>query len=145
MMREDGIAAVGHLDTLATTLLFGERAFQDGVVSRRTKLLLERFSEAASLVGITVSNEPISWLEKLIWLKQVLMLSPITFKVHFCIPGIAFDSSWMRAEDEEGHPLLDVHCRTKRVKVCIFPALAKQPANYLSKDTDIQAVLVSCK
>jgi len=73
------------------------------------------------------------------------MLSPKEYRIFYVPPGTVFDSSWMKAEDAECYAVSDAHSMLKKVKVCLFPALAEQPSSALSPEAGIQDALVRNK
>jgi hypothetical protein len=82
---------------------------------------------------------------RLVHLKQTLMMSPHEYRIHFVPPGTTFDAVWMTPVDNDGHSIPSAECRNKRVKICLFPALAEHVADALGADAEVAEALVMNK
>lgn len=76
-------------------------------------------------------------------LKQTLMISPMDYRIHYCMPGTPFDPTWMQAEDDELFPVGDA--KGKVVRTCLFPALFEQDPEPFGTDPSVADILVSNK
>jgi hypothetical protein len=78
-------------------------------------------------------------------LKRTLMLSVYEYEVHFASPQVDFDPVWMDAENEKGDILDPLTCSTKKVSICVFPALVQVSIEKLPADADISTALLQAK
>ncbi|KAF2678257.1 hypothetical protein K458DRAFT_139693 [Lentithecium fluviatile CBS 122367] len=145
--QNENIAAVKHYDLVTTQLLFANAEFRKKVIQSRVENLSCRFSKVLTkayprAAGIAAINEPLVWFDRVVRLKKTLMMSPRDYRIHFVVPGTPYDARWMKPEDID---TTDAECRDRRVKICLFPALAEHTADALGPDADIEDALVMNK
>lgn len=95
--------------------------------------------------GFDCLNDTEGWLHGALKLRQTLEISPLEYKVHFCMPSTGFDPTWMQAEDAEGFPVSDEAARNKKVVTCLFPALVEHEAKTFTANAKVVDLLVSNK
>lgn len=124
---KDGLERVRHQDKLATQFLFSDADFQATELTQRTSDFSLRFQLAQKLCCKPSDIPPPKPLHAFttaaITLKQSLLLSPHSYRLHFAPAGTLFDARWMRAHDPEHFPLADDKAAGRKIALCLFPAL----------------------
>lgn len=143
-----GLAEVQRIDKLGFSLLFADPDFHktyQGVTAK----LIERFDTFKlaypSAPGIKGLDEPTTWAEEALQLKQRLMISPKDYRIHFCLPGTQFDPTWMTAEDAKGFDIKGAEVTGKPILSCLFPALVEQNPKAFAKGAEIADALIKNK
>lgn len=138
----DGIAAVKHLDSIVTKLLVDNKDFQRAMVPNIVRSLYQRIADANLPRSVSESFKTLpTCFEQVTRLKHKLIASPMDYRIYFCRPGTEFNREWMEAEDEEGHHLPVAQSRFRKVRLCLFPAIAEQQMMSLSADADLAEAL----
>jgi hypothetical protein len=139
---------VQHHDKVSSKLLFEDEKFKAGQAKERAMKQLANVVCALkhawpAAPGFSRLNDPHGWVEAAVKLKQTLMISPMDYRVHFCMPGTPFDPTWMHAEDAE---LFEVKApKGKTVVTCLFPALFEQEPQPFGTNLSVNEILVSNK
>jgi hypothetical protein len=141
---------VQHFDKLSMKLLFEDEHFRGSQLKPRAERLLDLLELSLKKAWphapeFRELNDPEEWAEAAVKLKQTLMISPGEYRIHYCMPGSLFDPAWMQAEDVEGFPLTDTQARTKKVIICLFPALAEHKPSAFGENPALSDVLVMNK
>jgi hypothetical protein len=139
---------VQHFDKFSSKLLFEHEKFIEGPVKQRAVKQLANIAFALkhawpAAPGFARLNDPLGWVGAAVKLKQTLMISPMDYRVHYCMPGIPFDPAWMHAEDAELFEVKDP--KGKMVLTCLFPALFEQEPQPFGTNPSVKEVLVSNK
>lgn len=135
------MAAVRDTDARATKLLIRDELFQREKVQKAVLFLADELAfllrhAFASHVGVCSRDDFLQCCERAIKFKLKLMVSTMDYRIFFCSPGTLFDSAWMEAEDSEGCPLDGKACKSKRVRLCLFPAITQHQSNIANLSTD---------
>lgn len=146
----DGLAEVQRFDKLGFSQLFADPNFHTSDLLGITTKLIKRFVSAVksaypSAPGIEGLDEPATWVEGALKLKQRLMISPKEYRIHFCLPATPFDPTWMMAEDPQGFTVKDAEAKGKKIFICLSPALAEQQPNAFEQSAEIADALIKNK
>jgi hypothetical protein len=130
--------------------LFEDKKFQSSEFKTRVEQLLccldFTFQKACpNAPGLYGMNNPQSWAENAVKLKETLMIARNDYRIHHCIPGSPFDSIWMKAEDVGGFELSDRDVQGKVVTTCLFPALFEQEPSPFAENLALTHILVANK
>lgn len=85
----------------------------------------------------------ISGVREAIQLKKKLMISPDEYRIHISKAGVPFDPAWMTGVATDGRPVNAENIGSRKVALCLFPALWKRVPTPLSESASIEDALVS--
>ena len=142
-----GLEQVQHADKLVPQKMFVDADEERTTVQPRQQELLRNLTSAAKLLLPPPHMSPDGRvLEKLaadaIKLKHALMLSPKDYRIHYCLPNIMFDPTWMQAHNEESLEIEDRKAAGKNIALCLFPAPLAQDAMLFTDDASTKEALV---
>jgi hypothetical protein len=83
------------------------------------------------------------WVEEAVKLKKDLMVSPDDYRIHFSNAGVPFDPAWMTGVATNGRPVDSRNVGSRKVALCLFPALWKHTPAPLEENASIEDALVS--
>jgi hypothetical protein len=131
--------AVRNLDLRATKMLIHDERFQQDVhwatFAVRDKLaivLKDRFTFSQA----PYRGDFYRLAECAVRFKLELISCPMEYRLIFCPLAIEYDQVWMSAEDLEGTALTDAACPSRKVRLCLFPAIIRLPSETSSLDPD---------
>ncbi len=134
---------------MGLSLLFADKKYQESEFQTLTEQLVQGYSIAKSAFpsapGIDCLSDPEAWVQGALKLKLKLMIARRDYRIHNCLPGTSFDSTWMRAEDIDGRAISDSKANSKKVIICLFPALVEQDPRALEKGIDVSECLMKNK
>lgn len=95
--------------------------------------------------GLVDLNTHESWVREAVQLKKDLLISPEDYKIHFSKAGIPFDPTWMKGVAKDGRPVdaRDIDIGSRKVALCLFPAILKREPVPLDEDASIAEALTS--
>ncbi|KAI8935380.1 hypothetical protein NX059_007963 [Plenodomus lindquistii] len=145
----DGLSEVQRLDKIAFSSFFAKESFQKTtlltVIEKLIKRLIVVKQACPDAPGIEYVRRKTEWAEGIFVLKQLLMISPYDYRVHFCRPGTPFDPSWMIAEDFEGEIVRPEKLGSMMVRMCLSPALVQQDPREFKEGQPMEDALIMNK
>jgi hypothetical protein len=135
---------------ISTKLFFEDSILQEAAIKPRATQLLENLSKAVKTVcpsapGFQLVDDLQDWAETMLNLRRTLMLSDKDYRIHFPCPSPDrnFDPNWMEAITADGCPFKKPNAGALRVRLCLFPAIAKYDAQPLKEDASVEDALTS--
>ncbi|CBY00363.1 predicted protein [Plenodomus lingam JN3] len=145
----DGLPEVQRLDKVAFSAFFATEHYKTTTFPIVVKSFLKHFDIITKVcpgaLGLNNTGNPSHWAAEVLKLKQRLMISPHDYRVYFCHPGIPFDREWMKAENLEGETLKPEEVGTRKVRLCLFPALVEQDAEEFDEGQRMEDALFKNK
>lgn len=131
-------------------LRFEQETFKDTKARTRATGLLESLEYAIERTwpaaqGFKDCDVSEDWAMDAVKLKQTLIIAPSDYRIHYCAPGTPLDGSWMVGEDARGLRVQDEVAQSKRVAICLFPALAEQEPVPVPKHIVVREIMVDHK
>ncbi|KAF2704592.1 hypothetical protein K504DRAFT_494844 [Pleomassaria siparia CBS 279.74] len=130
MSATDGLEYMRNFDTCATKLLIRDTAFKNDQVPRVAKSLASRLAHTLSFVlcskpKLEDTFDFYELCKEMLLLKLELITSTKEYRIFFALPGEEYNAEWMVAEDENGHAIEPEACKSRKVKLCWFPAISQ--------------------
>jgi hypothetical protein len=144
-----GLEAVWKTDLRATKMLIEDKISQDDIIQKEATVISDCVSQLLNKLLYSqaeLSNGdnfyPICKL--FIYLKLKLMISSEDYRIFYYQPGDQYDSTWMEAEDEDGRSLEADMCNSKKISLCLFPAVAQHQSDLSELDPDDITAVFAC-
>jgi hypothetical protein len=146
---DSGAKEVQKLDKLSLKLMFADEDFEKSTVRIQAERLAVKakrtLAQACSSAPGFHERDPLDWAKAALKLKQILMISPKDYRVHFPFPGTDFDPTWMKAEEFDGFALDDQKASEKKVACCLFPALFEKDPQPFKQNVTVEEILTNNK
>jgi hypothetical protein len=144
-----GLEAVRNTDLRATKMLLKDDAFQKEIIPKEATFISSRIAQLLksflhSRAELSIEDNFYQVCEKAIHLKLKLMISSADYQIFYCQPGDQYVSAWMAAEDDDGQPLVADTCKDKKIRLCLFPAIAQHQSTLSELDPDDITTAFAC-
>lgn len=136
-----------HLDMMATKVSFDQTEHKADEQKRVSEVLTTVSDLLEDVLpdpeGFRDPEAHNGWATDAVQLKKDLMISPDEYRLHVSKAGVDFDPAWMTGMAKDGRPVNASNSGTRKVALCLFPAILRQEVVPFDDDASITDALVS--